>query len=332
MSNKWNFAFVLSTVAILTAVEAQDELPATGPLRGEQVKSAPVTRKTQGKNVASTTEVSFNPGYQYVETKPIQDVGAEPIQNTRTEPFQDTGTESTQEPGTVALPETTRKKQNASSLNKIVSEEFDLQIQQQLAEIKFLRERLENLEQRIQKRQSNRSQIISRRVQELKRNPAQIPQPFYGTQEIATEESALTPPRYNAALRRNYYSIREDKKPISIPASKPAKPKLREVKAGDTLAIYIPGILGEQGAAPPTWSDPSGKFPPVIGFPVPVREDGTISLPLIGATNVGGKTLADVELILTETYRARKILKDQPIVMVAFVNGQRTSSSNFRAR
>jgi protein involved in polysaccharide export with SLBB domain len=54
----------------------------------------------------------------------------------------------------------------------------------------------------------------------------------------------------------------------------------------------------------------NGDLPPAIGFPIPVREDGSISLPLVSPIKVEGLTLAQAEQrIRAEYVRNRPILK-----------------------
>jgi protein involved in polysaccharide export with SLBB domain len=51
------------------------------------------------------------------------------------------------------------------------------------------------------------------------------------------------------------------------------------------------------------------EYPPGIGFPIPVRDDGTISLPLLpGPLNVNGKTLIETEKIIRSAYTEPKAI------------------------
>jgi protein involved in polysaccharide export with SLBB domain len=51
------------------------------------------------------------------------------------------------------------------------------------------------------------------------------------------------------------------------------------------------------------------QFPPVVGYPVPVREDGTISLPLIDPIRVDGMSIIEAETAVRRAYSDKKILK-----------------------
>jgi len=70
---------------------------------------------------------------------------------------------------------------------------------------------------------------------------------------------------------------------IAIPAISIAPPKAADeyrVDAGDVLGLFIEGVLGDANQIPPIINiyQTVGNQPPVIGFPVLVQDDGTISL------------------------------------------------------
>jgi hypothetical protein len=80
----------------------------------------------------------------------------------------------------------------------------------------------------------------------------------------------------------------------------------------DVLGIYIEGVLPPKSAeevavAPPVHFPEAGSdLPPAVGFPIPVRDDGTLSLPLIDPIDVRGKTLTEVEQDIREAYTETK--------------------------
>ena len=75
------------------------------------------------------------------------------------------------------------------------------------------------------------------------------------------------------------------------------------ISAGDTLAISIEGVLDNSQQSPPTGGLPNPiTLPAGDGFPVQVRQDGTISLPLVDAINVRGKTADEVKQLIFEAY------------------------------
>ena len=50
------------------------------------------------------------------------------------------------------------------------------------------------------------------------------------------------------------------------------------LEPGDTLGIYIEGILGSEESMPPVNIPDSPDPTPSIGYPFPIRKDGTIAL------------------------------------------------------
>jgi hypothetical protein len=63
-------------------------------------------------------------------------------------------------------------------------------------------------------------------------------------------------------------------------------------------------VLGEVDAMPPFQMPQGGEsnLPPAIGYPVPVREDGTLPLPLVPPLKVRGLTLTQVENVIRKAY------------------------------
>src|SRR5262249_38035105 len=79
---------------------------------------------------------------------------------------------------------------------------------------------------------------------------------------------------------------------------------------GDVLGVWIEGVLGDKNQPPPVRIPEVANTPPAVGYPVPVREDGTIALPLINPVNVKGKSLAEAQAEVIKAYTVtRKILQ-----------------------
>ncbi len=86
---------------------------------------------------------------------------------------------------------------------------------------------------------------------------------------------------------------------------------------GDILGIYIEGVMppkaneDQVATAPPVnFPQPGSDLPPSVGFPIPVRDDGTLPLPLIQPIYVEGKTIAEAETLIREAYvDVEKILR-----------------------
>ena len=75
---------------------------------------------------------------------------------------------------------------------------------------------------------------------------------------------------------------------------------------GDTMGVYIQGITGDKDAPPPVHfpEDPSND--PALGYPVPIRDDGFISLPLVAPIRVTGLTLGQAETRIRQAYTEKK--------------------------
>jgi hypothetical protein len=78
------------------------------------------------------------------------------------------------------------------------------------------------------------------------------------------------------------------------------------VDTGDVLAVYIENILGKP-EAPPINQSLNVNRPPTLGYPLTVRDDGTLPVPRFGPINVRGKTLSEVEAAVRHafTYQRR---------------------------
>jgi protein involved in polysaccharide export with SLBB domain len=107
-------------------------------------------------------------------------------------------------------------------------------------------------------------------------------------------------------------TLRSDKEPINFLRLRQEPPAAYQLGPRDVLGIYIEGVLGNRDEPPPVHFPEDADLPPAVGYPVPVREDGTISLPLIPPFSVEGLTLAQAEhLIRTEYAEKRRILKPE---------------------
>ena len=88
---------------------------------------------------------------------------------------------------------------------------------------------------------------------------------------------------------------------------------------GDILGVYIEGILPPKGedaqiaeAPPVTFPEADSDLSPSVGFPIPVREDGSVALPLVDPIPVEGRTLIEVEELVRKAYTIdRRILQEK---------------------
>lgn len=83
------------------------------------------------------------------------------------------------------------------------------------------------------------------------------------------------------------------------------------LSAGDILGVYVEGAIGNERELPPVSFPESETLPPSLGFPIPIRSDGTIPLPLIDSVNVAGMTIEQAEEAVKYAYtQKRRILKE----------------------
>jgi protein involved in polysaccharide export with SLBB domain len=99
----------------------------------------------------------------------------------------------------------------------------------------------------------------------------------------------------------------------TIPLTLLRKPPLKryELAPGDTLGIYIEGVLGDTQTPPPVNIPDSPELPLSIGYPFPVGDDGTLSLPFVDAVKVEGMTVAEAEDAVVSAYRKEEILRPE---------------------
>ena len=106
-----------------------------------------------------------------------------------------------------------------------------------------------------------------------------------------------------------FQESRSDKEPINFLTLRRSPPEAYRLDERDVLGIYIEGVLGTKEEPPPVHFPEQGDVPPAIGYPVPVRENGTVSLPLIEAVDVRGLTLAQAEQKIRDAYIDKEILR-----------------------
>jgi protein involved in polysaccharide export with SLBB domain len=106
---------------------------------------------------------------------------------------------------------------------------------------------------------------------------------------------------------------REDERTIPLSLLRQKPPDVYRLDTGDVLGVWVDGVLGDRIAPVVTRlpeSPLAGPPPPAIGYPIPVRENGTISLPLIDPIPVRGKTVAEVQEAVRTAYTVtRRILQ-----------------------
>jgi protein involved in polysaccharide export with SLBB domain len=99
---------------------------------------------------------------------------------------------------------------------------------------------------------------------------------------------------------------RGDRRPIDFSKLRQEAPPVYQLGARDVLGIYVEGVLGKVDEAPPVYMpvrwDQGESSGPALGFPVPIREDGTVSLPLAPPIVVAGLTVPQAEDEIRKAY------------------------------
>lgn len=93
---------------------------------------------------------------------------------------------------------------------------------------------------------------------------------------------------------------------INFLALRQTPPEEYTLGKGDTLGIYIQGVTGDKDTPPPVNFPEDPGAQPGLGYPVPIRDDGYISLPLVAPIRVTGLTLADAERRIADAYTKDK--------------------------
>jgi RNA polymerase sigma factor (sigma-70 family) len=134
---------------------------------------------------------------------------------------------------------------------------------------------------------------------------AQVPVP------VGPAKPVVPPaPPANPAKDADQPQAEERSIPLTLLRQNPPESYL--VDAGDLLGIFIEGILGERGQTPPliqAQSVPGAKTtPPAVGYPIPVQESGTLLLPLLDPLPVRGRSMTEVQQLITKTYVDKGLL------------------------
>jgi len=102
---------------------------------------------------------------------------------------------------------------------------------------------------------------------------------------------------------------KDGKETIPLTLLRQRPPDIYRLAPNDVLGIYVEGVLGDRRTAPEVTVPQVGALPPAIGSPIPVRPDGTISLPLVRPVPVMGLTVPQAEEAVVQAYTQGNILK-----------------------
>lgn len=113
-----------------------------------------------------------------------------------------------------------------------------------------------------------------------------------------------------------------NKVPIDASRLRQPAPDFYTLDAEDVLGVFVEGVLGNLDESPPVQlPQPNSDLPPAIGFPVPVRDDGTISLPLVQPIPCRGLTIQQAEQLITRAFRGgpKPILTEENRIIVTLL-------------
>lgn len=117
---------------------------------------------------------------------------------------------------------------------------------------------------------------------------------------------------------------REGFEPVNLALLRDEPPEQFLLDAGDTLGIYVEGIIGDESTPPPVNLPSSSELPPAIGYPFPIRHDGTISLPLAGSVHVAGMVIEKAERAVVEAFLDKEIIREEDFRIIVTLLRPRT--------
>lgn len=93
---------------------------------------------------------------------------------------------------------------------------------------------------------------------------------------------------------------RADLRQVPLNLLRQTEPSEYRLDKGDILAVVAEDVIAPKEQQPPVQLPGLGSETAATGFPVPVNDDGSISVPLLPAIPVKGKTLKEVEGLIRD--------------------------------
>ncbi|MEZ6128158.1 MAG: polysaccharide biosynthesis/export family protein [Planctomycetaceae bacterium] len=115
---------------------------------------------------------------------------------------------------------------------------------------------------------------------------------------------------------------KDDFEDISMLRLRQSPPDFYALGPGDVLGFYARNLFERQDDLPPVHYSEDGNLPPAVGVPVPVREDGTLSLPYLKPINVEGLSLVQATELIRDAYTGadgESILKEDSEVSLTMI-------------
>lgn len=111
---------------------------------------------------------------------------------------------------------------------------------------------------------------------------------------------------------------REEQVDIPQPLLRQPQPENYILDVGDTLGIVLDTIIGQRDQVPPIQLPVPGSLNQnvAVGYPFPVLEDGTISLPIVDPIKVKGLTIIEARNAIKNAYVEKAILKEEQVKLL----------------
>lgn len=108
---------------------------------------------------------------------------------------------------------------------------------------------------------------------------------------------------------------KDDFEDISMLRLRQDSPEYYALGPGDVLGFYAKNLFEtEDGGLPPVHYSEDSTLPPAVGVPVPVREDGTLSLPYLEPFNVEGMSIVQATELVRRAYTEETEEGEEPIL------------------
>lgn len=118
---------------------------------------------------------------------------------------------------------------------------------------------------------------------------------------------------------------RANREPINMLSLRADPPEVYQLGPRDILGVYIPGILGTEEHQPPTHFAERSSEAPAFGFPIPIRDDGSLVLPFIPPVKIAGMTLSQAEKKVLDLYVDNEILVGKRTLVMLTLMRKRTN-------
>ncbi len=113
---------------------------------------------------------------------------------------------------------------------------------------------------------------------------------------------------------------REEMQSISFSRLRQDQPDVYLLDKGDVLGVFIENVLGDENSQPPVHFAEQGNQAPSLGFPIPIREDGSIDLPYVKAIPVIGLSVVEATDLIRDIYTKNEILQgDQTRIIITLI-------------